>query len=135
MLLSDGLRSIARRGRASGELVRLAAAGGPARDLARAIKEAWTEHLSSEERAYVERIEALRRRLCASTEDLELRDFGAPPLDSEAPQPPGWVIHRSLGDMTVASSKPYCWALLLFKLIRIFQPKTAIELGTCVGIS
>ncbi len=33
------------------------------------------------------------------------------------------------------ASKPPFWALLLFKLVREFRPQSAVELGTCVGIS
>jgi predicted O-methyltransferase YrrM len=135
MQFANRLKSIARRIRASAELKGLAAAGGDATEVALAIREAWAGELTTAEQAQVDRIETLRKRLYASTEDLVLRDFGAPPLEFELDEKPGWVHRRKLGEFAVKSSKPYRWALLLFKLVRRFQPRTAIELGTCVGMS
>jgi predicted O-methyltransferase YrrM len=134
-MVGRGLRSLARTGRAHLQTARLAGAGGDAARIATAIREAWSGRLTDEEHAHVQRIEALRAELLASSEILHLRDFGAPPLEWEQPETPGWMRPCPLAEMTRASSKPPKWALLLFKLLRVFDPQVAVELGTCVGIS
>jgi predicted O-methyltransferase YrrM len=94
---------------------------------------------SQEEKDWAKRIETLRALMLLSPEPLTITDYGAGKgavLDTgsttEAP-----AVHtsvRTLSDMTRSSKKPH-WARLLFNVIRSLQPETAIELGSCVGIS
>jgi predicted O-methyltransferase YrrM len=91
---------------------------------------------SADERAWISRIELLRRLLAASPQPLEIVDFGAGKghrFDGDE-SPTGHTISRTLGEMT-RSSKPPRWAYLLFRIVRALQPTSVLELGACVGIS
>ena len=96
-----------------------------------ALKAAIYGHPSSEERAWVDRIEDLRARYEASDEPLVVEDFGS---GRETAAQESNLTTRTLGRMTL-SSKPPDWAYLLFRLVREFRPKTCVELGACVGVS
>lgn len=91
---------------------------------------------SSDERAWVDRIEKMRAALGASVEPLEIVDFGAGKRDADNTQETREVTTttRTLGHMTT-SSKPPRWAYLLFRLVREFRPETGLEMGACIGIS
>lgn len=84
--------------------------------------------LTPEERAWVRRIEGLRRRLRGSREPLTLTDFGAG-TGAAGPASTSTVGERCL------SSKSPLGALLLFRLVRAFRPARCLELGTNLGIS
>ena len=93
--------------------------------------------LGADERAWVERIEAKRRALAGDPTEIVKTDYGAGRRNA----------HRSADEMyqgvvsttTIAracrASKPCFWATLLFQLVREFEPLSAVELGTCLGIS
>jgi predicted O-methyltransferase YrrM len=45
------------------------------------------------------------------------------------------ITHSTTYGEISLGSKPALWAQLLLKLIKEFRPQTALELGTCIGIS
>ena len=124
--------------RARPQLRTLAAAGDePSRWLAEALQEALAGRVTPEEARWVRSIEALRRRLDASQEPIEIVDYGAGTAEEariDSPIQAGRVLHVPLGDISRVS-KDALWGLLLFKLVRKFQPQACLELGTAVGIS
>lgn len=93
--------------------------------------------LSSEEQGYVSRIENIRNELLHSPDQIELIDFGYGTVTtnrSEVEMDNGVSETESISRCAKAS-KPKVWALLLFKLVRMFSPDIILELGTNVGIS
>lgn len=101
-----------------------------------AIQKATLGRPEPAEAVWIDRIERMRASLAVSVEALEIEDFGAGKRDSDNSQETRGVTTttRTLGNMT-DSSKPPRWAYLLFRLIRVFEPATALEMGACVGIS
>lgn len=93
---------------------------------------------SPDERAWIERIESLRTELGASAAQVDVVDYGAGKANlnlSEACMQSGREARLTVADICATASKPYFWALLLFRLIRTFRPTRCLELGTCLGIS
>ena len=94
---------------------------------------------SPQEKEWAKRIETLRKLMLLSPEPLTITDYGAGKgavLDTGSTSD-SRTLHtsiRTLSDMTRSSKNPH-WARLLFNVIRSLQPRTAIELGSCVGIS
>lgn len=93
---------------------------------------------SSEENDWIEKIETLRKRLCASSTEIAIRRYGVgrrdPKLAAEEIHR-GRVVIRSIGKTCRLSSLPYKWSCLLFKLVREFSPSVCLELGTSLGLS
>jgi predicted O-methyltransferase YrrM len=89
---------------------------------------------SADERAWIDRIELLRRLLASSPQPLEIVDFGAGPRSALHEDGAERVVCRTLAEMTM-SSKPPRWAYLLFRLVRELRPSAVLELGACVGVS
>jgi predicted O-methyltransferase YrrM len=75
--------------------------------------------LRDDERRWVERIEEIRRHVEAST--LEVPEKTTEP--------------RTVGEIARRASKHRRQAQLLMKVVRDLRPASAVELGTCVGIS
>ncbi len=73
-------------------------------------------------------IEAIRSELLQNKKVLEIEDLGA-----------GSRIHsskkKSVAQLASAALKPKKYAQLLFRLVKHYQPRTIIELGTCLGIT
>jgi predicted O-methyltransferase YrrM len=108
------------------------------KSLANALRAALENSVTPEEKAWVDRIESLRKELNSSRTEISIVNYGAgsPDLDlTDEEMYQGRVITRTIGDVCQGDSKPYLWSLLLFKLIREFRPSTCLELGTCLGIS
>ena len=106
--------------------------------LGEALQETLQNQITSQEKAWVDRIEALRKELSVSTTPVAFVDYGAgrPSLKLTAESMySGRGVTRTIGDVCRGSSKPYFWSLLLFKLVRKFKPVDCVELGTCLGIS
>lgn len=105
--------------RARAEAARLRSQGGAdALLLADVIRAGTRWRLTADERRWIRRIEAERKRLESSTD----------------------VVHRSADEpLTVAevarASQPWRGARFLFAAVRAFRPSRGIELGTCLGIS
>jgi predicted O-methyltransferase YrrM len=102
-----------------------------------ALRNACTDHLSREERAWCDRIEALRAELEACDRQIPKTDYGAGTRRmqrTEAEAYRGIVTTTSVSRASRASQSRV-WALFLFGLVRRLRPRRCLELGTCVGIS
>lgn len=115
------------------------ASGHPvAEAIGRAIAEVAGDVVCDSEAPFVAAIEARRRELEASSDEISYRDFGAATRDSD--QTPGEMYEgvarkRTLGDLCRRTSKPYRSGLLLMKLVEALKPTSCLELGACLGIS
>lgn len=101
------------------------------------IIETIEHNVSEQEKQWVDKIEELRRSLNRNNNEIVITDFGAGDPDSnrsESEMHIGKVNSSTISEINQASKPPF-WALILFKLIREFKPQTALELGTCLGIS
>jgi predicted O-methyltransferase YrrM len=135
--LKSALRPWIRR-HALGQVHQLRTTNVPlAGSIATAMEEALTKQLSAEERGWIDRIEALRAELNRNSNPMPSFDgsdanaAGARTLEQVLP---GGVKACTIAEVCRASKSPF-WTLLLFKLIRVLKPSTALELGTCLGIS
>lgn len=103
-----------------------------------AILDAASGRTSEAERTWIERIEELRRRMSASSNELEICDYGAgsgsSALTGEEMES-GRMIRRTVGEVCTLTSRTERTALLLLRLIRELKPRTCVELGTSLGIS
>ena len=102
-----------------------------------AIRETIRHRINAEEKAWINRIEQIRKQFTGNPTPVTILDFGAGNPDSrrsDEEMTHGTVSTITYGEICLGS-KPAFWALLLFKLIRTIQPAVAIELGTCIGIS
>lgn len=110
----------------------------PSRAVLEAIRAAREDTLAPEERAWVERIEALRVRLNASTREVARVDFGAGDPDSDrdaTTMSEGVAVRETLGEVSRNASKSPFWCRFLFALVRAAAPASSIEMGSAVGIS
>ncbi len=118
---------------------RLAESGNEAaRRIAEAITEVVDNRLDGAEKAYIERIEARRAALEASSEVISYMDYGASTRESRETAEDmyrGSPRERTVGNLCERTSKRYRSALFLFKLVRKFRPRTCLEMGSCLGIS
>jgi len=108
-----------------------------AEKIAKAMDETLNNHLSSEEKKWVDKIEELRKRLINSSMAISVTDYGAGSSNirrTEEGSDKGVVALTTIGKACKAS-KPYFWALFLSKLVKEFEPLKCIELGTCLGVS
>jgi predicted O-methyltransferase YrrM len=80
-------------------------------------------------RAYP-RVEARRQSLLASTQELEVCDFGAGSRVVGAA-----TRRRAVRDIARHAAKPPRLAQLLFRLVNHFRPATVLELGTSLGLT
>lgn len=127
-----------RRRRARTALPRLAAGPGALRAVALAIGEALDGVASPEERALMGRIEKRRDQLLRSRETIEVIDYGAgsdPRVKRTAEQMRAGIVTSAAVRRIALASKGARSAFLLFKLIRHLEPRSCVELGSCVGIS
>jgi len=105
--------------------------------IVRALKHVINDNVSKEEKFWVDKIENLRRNLLNSTNEITIIDCGAisPNICLTAVEKDkGRILKKTIGEAT-KGSVPYIRGLLLFKLIREFQPLICLELGTALGIS
>lgn len=98
--------------------------------IAEAMRDAFNRQPSERELEFISRIENIRSRLNASDEQLEITDYGA-----NAQSTNGSIVYRTLGEVSLSSSKPKRWSMLLFYLIERLMPQRCLEFGTCVGVS
>ena len=92
---------------------------------------------TQDEKVWMKRIEDLRKSLKRSCEQLTVTDYGAGASTdsrSEKEMLDGIVISKQVKDFCNGSKPPF-WATILFRLIREFGSVSAVELGSCLGIS
>lgn len=75
-----------------------------------------------------ERVEALRDQLLNDHTILDVEDFGAGSMMDKKNK-------RSISSIAKNAAKPKKFGQLLFRMIKYYQPKTILELGTSLGIT
>lgn len=94
--------------------------------------------IPAEEKAWIEKIELLRKQLLRSSTEISIVDYGAglPSFDL-APKEMyhGRKVTATISDVCRTASLPPAWGFLLFKLVRQVRPSVCLELGTSLGIS
>jgi hypothetical protein len=91
-----------------------------AEKIARAINDTLTNHLSPEEKKWVDRIEELRGTLEHSSMEISIVDYGAgsPNISrTNEEKDKGVLVPTTIGKACKAS-KPYFWALFLSKVVK-----------------
>ncbi len=73
-------------------------------------------------------IQALRKELRASRQQITITDFGAGSKVNASRQ-------RTIGDIARNSQKPARFGRLLFRLVQRFQAKVIVDLGTSLGMT
>lgn len=73
-------------------------------------------------------IEKERKKLLSNTSVIEVEDFGAGSVK-------GFTKQRSIDQIASSSLKPKKYAQLLYRLVRYFDSKQVLELGTSLGIT
>lgn len=73
-------------------------------------------------------VEQLRKELLSNQTILTVEDFGAGSVVSKSNQ-------RSIASITKNAAKSKKLAQLLFRMVKAYQPKTILELGTSLGIT
>lgn len=130
----DAARLLAARWRVARAL---RGAEGDAERVLRAVDAAVRGRAAPDERAWMERIEALRGSLLRADEPLTLVDYGAgDPGLALTPDAmyAGRTVTRTVAEVC-RGSKPPLWARVLFHLVREFRPASCVELGTNLGVS
>lgn len=74
------------------------------------------------------KVESLRYQLLQSNTVLEIDDFGAGSSMTK-------TNRRSISSIAKNAAKPKKYAQLLFRMVKYYQPKTILELGTSLGIT
>jgi hypothetical protein len=95
-------------------------------------------HISAEEKEWIEKIEFLRKQLLGSSTEISVMDYGAGlPTSIRTPEEmyQGRKLKTTIREICRIGSVPRKRAFLLFKLVREFRPSTCLELGTSLGIS
>lgn len=75
-----------------------------------------------------EKVEALRDQLLNDHTILDVEDFGAGSMMDKKNR-------RSISSIAKNAAKPKKFGQLLFRMIKYYQPKTILELGTSLGIT
>ena len=91
-----------------------------------------------EEKAWLIKIESLRKKLKSSRDEITIVDYGAAKADRNSTGEPNGrskIVTRTVGTVCRKAGTPYFWGFFLFKLIREFKPSVCLELGTSLGIS
>ena len=71
---------------------------------------------------------ALRKELCKSEKTIQITDFGAGSKINNSTK-------RKIKDVAKNSAKNSKFGKLLYRIIKFYQPKNILELGTSLGIS
>lgn len=104
--------------------------------LAAALDATLRYRLQPQDRVWLNKIEVMRGRLATSREPIYVTDFGAGAENDLSPEQAEQGVQKLLTISEVnRSSRPRTWGILLFQLVKLFRPRVAIELGTCLGVS
>lgn len=82
-----------------------------------------------------DKVESLRKRLLNDKTILEIEDFGAGSSVAKTNLPAGQAGQRSIAFIAKHAAKSKKWGQLLFRMVKYYQPKTILELGTSLGIT
>ena len=110
----------------------------PAKLLADSISKTLKNKFSTEDYAWINRIELLRGKLAGSKDTLEIIDYGAGSPNLNLTQDEmyrGRRVESKVCEVCRSASKSPMWCRLLFSLVREFKPDLCLELGTSIGIS
>ncbi|NLA23767.1 MAG: class I SAM-dependent methyltransferase [Bacteroidales bacterium] len=103
-----------------------------------ALKNALSENISQKEKHKIQEIEKLRNNLIKNKSSIEVIDFGAGSRfkkHDELSANLGIQKTKQLRQICKREAKSKFWAFVLFNIIKNFQPKQCLELGTNLGIS
>ncbi|MGC4234250.1 MAG: class I SAM-dependent methyltransferase [Niabella sp.] len=74
------------------------------------------------------RVEGIRKALLKDTTELEVKDMGAGSARTSSER-------RSIASIAKNAAKPKKFGQLLYRMVKYYQPKTVLELGTSLGIT
>jgi len=74
------------------------------------------------------RVEGLRKELLKDTTELEVKDMGAGSAKNSSNR-------RTIASIAKNVAKPKKFGQLLYRMVKYYQPKTVLELGTSLGIT
>lgn len=124
--------------RASGDIKRLEISSDPKHAaIGRALSDTLRDVHSEAEASAMREVERRRAELLANKREIPKVDFGAGSYRDPADATDSLQGIRSTASVSsiARASKPKFWATMLFHLMRRLKPTSAVELGTCVGIS
>ncbi|MBN2544935.1 MAG: class I SAM-dependent methyltransferase [Spirochaetes bacterium] len=98
-----------------------------------ALQDALYNSKDKDENEMINKVESLRKKLNNSKEKIEITDYGAGEKENNLNIEK--INFKIIGNLCRKASKPYFWALFIFKLIRNLKPTLCLELGTFIGIS
>jgi len=75
-----------------------------------------------------DQVEGLRQQLLTDKTVLNIQDFGAGSSVTRTDQ-------RTIASIARSAAKPKKFGQLLFRMVKMYQPKTILEIGTSLGIS
>jgi len=111
----------------------------PLKSVRQAIKVSVTESLwPTEERQAINMVWSLRKNYLSNNLRVEIIDFGAGGSRehrSEELQNKGVLIKKSIRSLCRVNSIKPSYSRLLFQMVRMLQPHSILELGSCIGIS
>ncbi len=73
-------------------------------------------------------VENLRKKLLTDHTELTIEDFGAGSSTNKSNK-------RTIASIANSAAKPKKFGQLLFRMVKVYQPKTILELGTSLGLS
>ena len=73
-------------------------------------------------------IEFVRKKLLKQTDEIEIEDLGAGSSVIKTKK-------RRVSDIAASSLKPVKYGQLLYRIVKYYQPKTILELGTSFGVT
>lgn len=106
--------------------------------LYKAVIETSVKKIYLQENEFIQKIEDVRKNLLSQDEEILVTDYGAhepDDLQSYEESKNGLKNRATVSDICRIASRPFTWALLLFKIVRHIRPITSLELGTSLGIS
>jgi predicted O-methyltransferase YrrM len=80
-------------------------------------------------------VERLRQQLLTDKTVLNIEDFGAGSSVAKTNLPTGQAGQRTIASIARSAAKPKKFGQLLFRIVKMCQPKTILELGTSLGIT
>jgi predicted O-methyltransferase YrrM len=82
-----------------------------------------------------EKVEGLRQQLLTDKTVLNIEDFGAGSSFAKTNLPTGQAGQRTIASIARSAAKSKKFAQLFFRMAKMYQPKTILEMGTSLGIT